>query len=157
MKTISTFITAHAKAIVAIWLIIFLAMAYFALQLPGKLQGDGFFVEGDHTYVTNELAENFDLPSDTILIVFDQAKDQKIEDTLKKLDRINEIHSIQSPLEDSSLRKDDIAYAMVHLKNDVKNLPEIVEEFRSLIEGDGISITGGPVISADINTASQKI
>ncbi|MFL1997908.1 MMPL family transporter [Lysinibacillus irui] len=156
MKTISTFITAHAKAIVAIWLIIFLAMAYFALQLPGKLQGDGFFVEGDHTYVTNELAENFDLPSDTILIVFDQAKDQKIEDTLKKLDRINEIHSIQSPLEDSSLRKDDIAYAMVHLKNDVENLPEIVEEFRSLIEGDGISITGGPVISADINTASQK-
>lgn len=156
MKTFSTFITAHAKAIVAIWLIIFLAMAYFALQLPGKLQGDGFFVEGDHTYVTNELAENFDLPSDTILIVFDQTKDQKIEDTLKKLDRINEIHSIQSPLEDSSLRKDDIAYAMVHLKNDIENLPDIVEEFRSLIEEDGISITGGPVISADINTASQK-
>lgn len=156
MKTFSTFITAHAKAIVAIWLIIFLAMAYFALQLPGKLQGDGFFVEGDHTYVTNELAENFDLPSDTILIVFDQTKDQKIEDTLKKLNRINEIHSIQSPLEDSSLRKDDIAYAMVHLKNDIENLPDIVEEFRSLIEEDGISITGGPVISADINTASQK-
>lgn len=156
MKTFSAFITAHAKAIVIIWLIIFLAMAYFALQLPGKLQGDGFFVEADHTYVTNELAENFDLPSDTILIVFDPAKDQKIEDTLKKLNSVQEIHSIQSPLEDSSLRKDDIAYAMVHLKNDVENLPDIVEEFRSLIEEDGVSITGGPVISADINTASQK-
>lgn len=139
-----------------IWLIIFLAMAYFALQLPGKLQGDGFFVEADHTYVTNELAENFDLPSDTILIVFDPVKDQKIEDTLKKLDSVQEIHSIQSPLEDPSLRKDDIAYAMVHLKNDAENLSGIVEEFRSLIEEDGIHITGGPVISADINTASQK-
>ena len=42
MKTFSAYITAHAKAIVVIWLIIFLAMAYFALQLPGKLQGDGF-------------------------------------------------------------------------------------------------------------------
>lgn len=156
MKTFSAFITAHAKAIVVIWLIIFLAMAYFALQLPGKLQGDGFFVEADHTYVTNELAEKFDLPSNTILIVFDPAEDQKIEDTLKKLDSIKEIHSIQSPLEDSSLRKDGIAYAMVHIKNDVENLPDIVEEFRSLIEKDGISITGGPVISADINTASQK-
>jgi len=156
MKTFSAFITAHAKAIVVIWLIIFLAMAYFALQLPGKLQGDGFFVEADHTYVTNELAEKFDLPSNTILVVFDPAEDQKIEDTLKKLDSIKEIHSIQSPLEDSSLRKDGIAYAMVHIKNDVENLPDIVEEFRSLIEKDGISITGGPVISADINTASQK-
>lgn len=156
MKTFSAFITAHAKAIVVIWLIIFLAMAYFALQLPGKLQGDGFFVEADHTYVTNELAEKFDLPSNTILVVFDPAEDQKIEDTLKKLDNIKEIHSIQSPLEDSSLRKDGIAYAMVHIKNDVENLPDIVEEFRSLIEKDGISITGGPVISADINTASQK-
>lgn len=156
MKTFSAFITAHAKAIVVIWLIIFLAMAYFALQLPGKLQGDGFFVEADHTYVTNELAEKFDLPSNTILVVFDPADDQKIEDTLKKLDSIKEIHSIQSPLEDSSLRKDGIAYAMVHIKNDVENLPDIVEECRSLIEKDGISITGGPVISSDINTASQK-
>ena len=48
-----------------------------------KLQGDGFFVEADHTYVTNELAEKFDLPSNTILVVFDPAEDQKIEDTLK--------------------------------------------------------------------------
>ena len=41
------------------------------------------FVEADHTYVTNELAEKFDLPSNTILVVFDPADDQKIEDTLK--------------------------------------------------------------------------
>ncbi|MEK5233691.1 MMPL family transporter [Lysinibacillus sp. FSL K6-0232] len=156
MKTFSAFITAHAKAIVVIWLIIFLAMAFFALQLPSKLQGDGFFVEADHTYVTNKLAETFDLPSDTILIVFDPAEDQKIEHTLKKLDNIEEIHSIQSPLEDASLRKDGIAYAMVHLKNDSDNLPDIVKEFRSSIEEDGVHITGGPVISADINTASQK-
>lgn len=46
---------------------------------------------------------------------------------------------------------------MVHLKNDVENLSDIVENVRSLIEEDGVSITGGPVISADINTASQKI
>lgn len=156
MKTFSAFITAHAKAIVVIWLIIFLAMAFFALQLPSKLQGDGFFVEADHTYVTNKLAETFDLPSDTILIVFDPAEDQKIEHTLKKLDNIEEIHSIQSPLEDASLRKDGIAYAMVHLKNDSDNLPDIVKEFRSSIEEDGVHITGGSVISADINTASQK-
>ncbi|WP_068984928.1 MMPL family transporter [Lysinibacillus xylanilyticus] len=156
MKTFSAFITAHAKAIVAIWFVIFIAMAMFAIQLPSKLQGDGFFVEGDHTYVTNELAETFDLPSDTILVVFDPAEDKKIQDTLKKLEKVKEIHSIQSPLDDPSLQKNGIAYAMVHIKNDVDNLPDVVKDIRSLIEDDGVSITGGPVISEDINTASQK-
>jgi len=156
MKTFSAFITAHAKAIVAIWFVIFIAMAMFAMQLPSKLQGDGFFVEGDHTYVTNELAETFDLPSDTILVVFDPAEDKKIQDTLKKLEKVKEIHSIQSPLDDPSLQKNGIAYAMVHIKNDVENLPDVVKDIRSLIEDDEVSITGGPVISEDINTASQK-
>lgn len=156
MKTFSAFITAHAKAIVAIWFVIFIAMAMFAMQLPSKLQGDGFFVEGDHTYVTNELAETFDLPSDTILVVFDPAEDKKIQDTLKKLEKVKEIHSIQSPLDDPSLQKNGIAYAMVYIKNDVENLPDVVKDIRSLIEDDGVSITGGPVISEDINIASQK-
>lgn len=156
MKTFSAFITAHAKAVLAIWLVIFIVMAVFAIQLPSKLQGDGFFVEGDHTYVTEELAENFDLPSDTILVVFDPAKDKEMQDTLKKLDTIKAIHSIQSPLDDASLQKNGIAYAMVHLKNNIENQPDIVEDIRSLIEKDGVTVTGGPVISADINTASQK-
>ncbi|WP_107924093.1 MMPL family transporter [Lysinibacillus parviboronicapiens] len=156
MKTFSKFITAHAKAIVAIWLILFIVMVVFAIQLPSKLQGDGFFVEADHTYVTNELAKTFDLPTDTVLVVFDPAEDKKIQDTLHKLDAIEDIHSIQSPLEDVTLQKDGIAYAMVHFNNNVENLPEVVKEVRSLIEDEGVSITGGPVISEDINAASQK-
>lgn len=156
MKTFSAFITAHAKAIVALWFVIFITMAMFAIQLPSKLHGDGFFVKGDHTYVTNELAETFDLPSDTILVVFNPADDKNIRDTLKKLEKVKEIHSIQSPLNDPSLQKNDIAYAMVHMKNNVDHLPDVVKDIRSLIENDGVSITGGPVISADINTASQK-
>ncbi|MFJ7915065.1 MULTISPECIES: MMPL family transporter [unclassified Lysinibacillus] len=156
MKTFSAFITAHAKAIVALWFVIFITMAMFAIQLPNKLHGDGFFVKGDHTYVTNELAKTFDLPSDTILVVFNPADDKKIQDTLKKLENVKEIHSIQSPLDDASLQKNGIAYAMVHMKNNVDHLPDVVKDIRSLIEDDGVSITGGPVISADINTASQK-
>ncbi len=156
MKTFSAFITAHAKAIVALWFVIFISMAMFAIQLPSKLHGDGFFVKGDHTYVTNELAKTFDLPSETILVVFNPADDKKIQDTLKNLEKIKEIHSIQSPLDDASLQKNGIAYAMIHLKNNVDQLPDVVKDIRSLIEDDGVSITGGPVISADINTASQK-
>ncbi|MFJ7737064.1 MMPL family transporter [Lysinibacillus sp. NPDC097287] len=156
MKAFSAFVTAHAKAIVAIWTIVFIAMAVFAIQLPSKLQGDGFFVEGDHTYVTNELSETFELPAETIFVVFDPADPMIIQDTLQTLKKVDVIQSIQSPLDDSSLQKDDIAYAMLHFGNDVDNLPEVVSEIRSLIEGDGVHLTGGPVISEDINMASQK-
>ena len=156
MKAFSAFVTAHAKAIVALWTVVFIAMAVFAIQLPSKLQGDGFFVEGDHTYVTNELSETFDLPAETILVVFDPADPTKIQDTLQTLEKVEDIQSIQSPLDDSDLQKDGIAYAMLHFGNDVDNLPEIVSEIRSLIEGDGVHLTGGPVISEDINIASQR-
>ena len=156
MKAFSAFVTAHAKAIVAIWLVVFIAMAVFAIQLPSKLQGDGFFVEGDHTYVTNELSETFDLPAETILVVFDPADPTKIQDTLQALEKVDDIQSIQSPLDDPDLQKDGIAYAMLHFGNDVDNLPEVVSEIRSLIEGDGVHLTGGPVISEDINKASQR-
>ena len=156
MKAFSTFVTTHAKAIVVIWILFFIAMAIFAIQLPSKLQGDGFFVEGDHTYVTNELSETFDLPAETILIVFDPADSKKIQDTLQKLEKVDAIQSIQSPLEESDLQKDGIAYAMLHFGNEVDNLSEVVSEIRSLVEGDGVHLTGGPVISEDINTASQK-
>lgn len=156
MKAFSAFVTAHAKAIVALWTVVFIAMAVFAIQLPSKLQGDGFFVEGDHTYVTNELSETFDLPAETILVVFDPADPTKIQDTLQTLEKVEDIQSIQSPLADSDLQKDGIAYAMLHFGNDVDNLPEVVSEIRSLIEGDGVHLTGGPVISEDINIASQR-
>ncbi|MEG0261192.1 MAG: MMPL family transporter, partial [Lysinibacillus sp.] len=156
MKSFSTFVTTYAKAIVALWTIVFLVMTVFAIQLPSKLKGDGFFVEGDHTYVTNELSETFDLPAETILVVFDSADSKEIKETLQTLEKVNEIQSIQSPLDDVNLQKDGIAYAMLHFGNDVDNFSEIVSEIRSLIEGDGVHITGGPVISEDINMASQK-
>ena len=156
MKAFSAFVTAHAKTIVAIWFLFFIAMAVFAVQLPSKLQGDGFFVEGDHTYVTNVLSETFDLPAETILVVFDPADSKTIQDTLKKLEKVEAIQSIQSPLEEYDLQKDGIAYAMLHFGNEVGNFSEVVSEIRSLVEGNGVHLTGGPVISEDINTASQK-
>lgn len=156
MKAFSAFVTAHAKAIAAIWILFFVALAVFAIQLPNKLQGDGFFVEGDHTYVIDELSETFDLPAETILVVFDPAETNEIQKTLQTLEKIDAIQSIQSPLEEPDFQKDGIAYAMLHFGNDVDDLPGIVSDIRSLIEDDHVHLTGGPVISEDINAASQK-
>lgn len=44
MKHFAAFITKFSKPIVAIWFVILLVLAFFALQLPSKLQGDGFLL-----------------------------------------------------------------------------------------------------------------
>lgn len=42
MKQFAAFITKFAKPIVLLWSALLIVLAFFALQLPSKLQGDGF-------------------------------------------------------------------------------------------------------------------
>lgn len=42
MKQFAAFITKFAKPIVLLWCALLVVLAFFALQLPSKLQGDGF-------------------------------------------------------------------------------------------------------------------
>ena len=157
MKTFATFVTKFAKPIIVIWTILFLTLAYFAIQLPSKLQGDGFFFEGDHTRVTEELSETFDLPAKTIFVLFDNKSEQFITEALTNLQQVEEIKTITSPVEVEALNKDGYAYAMLDFDNTVIDYFPIIDEIREILEDEeGISITGEPVISKDINLASQK-
>ncbi|MET0961146.1 MAG: MMPL family transporter, partial [Psychrobacillus psychrotolerans] len=64
--------------------------------------------------------------------------------------------SIQSPLEDDSLYKDHVAYAMLHFDSDA-DMTAAVDDIREAIEGEkGVTLTGGAAINKDINSASQK-
>lgn len=105
MQSLSRFITKYYKIIATIWCALFIIFAYFAIQLPGQLKGDGFKVNGDHQAVMNELTEEFGLPAETIFVVFDKVKDEDIKATLQKIEEVEEIDSIQSPLKNSELHK----------------------------------------------------
>ncbi|WP_107943369.1 MMPL family transporter [Metasolibacillus fluoroglycofenilyticus] len=157
MQKFSIFVTRHAKAIVSIWIVFFLIMGYFALQLPGKLQGDGFFVKDDHSRTMQELSETFDLPAKTIFVLFENKTNDEITVALEKLEQVETIKEIVSPIGISQLRKDNYAYAMLHFGNDVSDYFPVVDEIRDILAYDNhISITGEPAISKDINVASQK-
>ncbi|MEG0383592.1 MAG: MMPL family transporter [Solibacillus sp.] len=157
MKQLAHFITKFAKPILVFWVLLFMIMAYFAIQLPSKLQGDGFFVDGDHIRVTEELSETFDIPAKTIFVLFKDKSDAEIESTLQQLKEIEQMQSITSPIGVEALNRDGYAYALLDFDNTIVDYFPIIDEIRSVIDDEqGISITGEPVISKDINEASQK-
>ncbi len=157
MKALAAFVTRFYKSIIAFWVLLLIASVYFAIQLPDKLQGDGFRTDGEHEQVMEVLTEKFDIPKDTILMVFDGSSDEIIKDSLIAVEDLNVADQIVSPLEDDSLRSGDIAYAQIHFTGETEELPTIVEDIRAIAdEEETVSITGGPVINKDINTASQK-
>ena len=157
MKVLSNLVTSHYKIILIAWLLIFAVLAVFAIRLPSLLEGDGFSTDGEHAAVMEELSDTFDLPAETLFLVFNQTSDETIKQTLSKIKRIKIAESIQSPLEDETLYKDHVAYAMLHFNSDTANMNEVVDTIREQIDGEkGVTLTGGAAINKDINSASQK-
>ncbi|MGM9951723.1 MAG: MMPL family transporter [Lysinibacillus sp.] len=157
MQAVASFVTKFAKSIIAVWATLLIILAFFALQLPSKLQGDGFSVDGDHNRVTEELSETFGLPSGTIFVLFEQKTTQEIEQTLEELEAVEEISKATSPIDEKAFNKGPLAYAALEFDHTIDDYFVIVDEIRGIIgDKEGISITGSPVISRDTNLASQK-
>ncbi|QUG43286.1 MMPL family transporter [Psychrobacillus sp. INOP01] len=156
MTGLSKIVTRHYKVILGIWLLLFAALAVLAIRLPGLLEGDGFSTDGEHAEVMEELTKTFDFPAESLFVVFDQTSNSTIKDTLNEIEQLNLAESIQSPLEDDSLYKDHVAYAMLHFDSDA-DMTGAVDDIREAIDGEqGVTLTGGAAINKDINSASQK-
>ncbi len=157
MHTYAQFVTRFAKLIFIFWMVLFIVLAIFAFQLPSKLQGDGFYTDSDHQRVTAALAENFDIPASTVIILFKEKSDEEITQVLTDLEAIDAIVNITSPVGVETLQNDTYAYGLLDLDYEVTDYFPVIDAMREMIEGEeGITITGGPVISKDVNVASQK-
>lgn len=154
MRFLSNIVMRYYKAILIAWLILFIGLGFLAIRLPGLLEGDGFNTDGEHQKVMEELTETFDLPAETLFVVFDNTSDATIEKTLANIEDLDIAESIQSPLDDPALYKDHVAYAMLHFNSDTNG---VVDKLRETIDGEkGVTLTGGAAINEDINSASQK-
>ena len=157
MRTLARFVTSAHKYIIVAWLAIFAVMAYFAIQLPGLLEGDGFRMDGEHSRVMDIVSDDFDMPAETMFLVFDGVSDKQIKTTLTNVDKLGVTSDISSPLENDKQYKDDVSYALLHFTNETESMSEVVSDIRAAV-GDvkGITLTGASAISKDINTASQR-
>lgn len=157
MYWLSNIVTRYYKTILISWLVLFIALAVLALRLPGLLEGDGFSTNGEHQQVMDELTNTFDLPAETLFIVFDQSTNDTIKQTIAQIEDLQLAETIQSPLDEPSLYKEHVAYAMLHFSGDTADMPDVVDKIRTSIDGEkGVTLTGGAAINKDINVASQK-
>ncbi len=157
MRTLARFVTSAHKYIIFGWIAIFMVMAVFAIKLPGLLEGDGFEMDGEHSAVMDIVSDTFDMPAETMFVVFDGISDDKIQTTLQNIGKLNLTSAIASPLDEDIQYTKGVAYALLHFDNQAENKADIVTAIRDVIGGEkGITLTGASAISKDINTASQR-
>ncbi|MGG0668337.1 MMPL family transporter [Lederbergia citrisecunda] len=157
MRTLARFVTKYYKTIMIAWIALFIAMAIFAIRLPGLLAGDGFRMDAEHEQVMKIASEKFNLPAETMFVVFDKVKEETIASTLADIKKLNLASEIVSPLENEEQYTKDISYALLHFEENGKDMSKVVTDIRDAI-GDkkGIVLTGQSAITKDINSASQK-
>ncbi|MFD2923284.1 MMPL family transporter [Halobacillus naozhouensis] len=164
MRRLASLIVRSYKFLITFWIIAAIGMGYFAIQLPSLLEGDGFRTDGEYEKVENILQETFDFPASTLLVLFEQGEDESnesfrstISNKLTELDQLPNVSSIQSPLKDESMKKENLAYASLHFDNESLNMAQVIENVKNITGGnEDITVTGAPVISEDINKASQN-
>ncbi|MFD1927605.1 MMPL family transporter [Sporosarcina siberiensis] len=157
MNTLAKFVMKTHKYIIFTWIAFFAIMVYFAISLPGMLEGDGFRTNGEHSEVMEIVSEKFDMPAETMFLVFEKVDDDLISTTLENVEKLGVTLSISSPLDDQTLYKEDVSYAMLHFDNEAESMSDVVTDIRSVIGDEaGITLTGASAIAKDINTASQK-
>ncbi|WP_455662202.1 MMPL family transporter [Pradoshia sp.] len=155
----------YRKAVVTFWVILTITMGFFALKMPGILQGSGFEMKDSSYDRANKLLEeHFGQSSSPYIVLFENSdnlnQDQfkaKIQDTLKGIDSIDGITSISSPLENTSQLKKNLAYASISFEEEREPADNIhVLEAELNNKSISLSLTGGDVIEEEMNKASQK-
>ncbi|MEK4713107.1 MMPL family transporter [Sporosarcina sp. FSL K6-5500] len=157
MRTLARFVTNAHKYIIFAWIAIFVILTLFAIKLPGLLEGDGFQTDGEHAAVMDIVSDEFDMPAETMFLVFDNVSDEKIVSTLTNVDKLKVTSEIVSPFDNDTQYKNTASYALLHFDNAEKDMSVIVTDIREAVGNEkGITLTGASAISKDINTASQR-
>lgn len=157
MRTLARFVTKFYKSIIVTWAALFVIMALLAIRLPGLLEGDGFRMDAEHEKVMKIASETFDLPAETMFIVFENVNDEKISSTLEKVDKLGLTSEIVSPLDEKDQYTDSVSYAMLHFDNTDRDMSVVVTDIRDKIGDEkGIVLTGQSAFTKDINAASQR-
>ncbi|MFS0577375.1 MMPL family transporter [Sporosarcina sp. 179-K 3D1 HS] len=159
MRSLARFVTKGYKAIIIAWVAFFLIMAVLAIRLPSMLEGDGFRIDGEHSDVMDIVSDTFDMPAETMFLVFDQTSDEQIRTALDKVQKLGVTSDITSPLDhpEQADKEAKVSYAMLHFDGDAEDMSGVVTDIRSAIgDESGITLTGASAISKDINTASQR-
>ncbi|HET7580140.1 MAG TPA: MMPL family transporter [Bacillales bacterium] len=157
------------KTIIAAWLIIAIGLGFFALKLPGVLNGSGFETNGEYQKVESIMQQDFGKPKGSMILLFQSkhlATDnpvfhQYVHLTLKKLKqvKVNHLTGVQSPYKGKGMLKKHTAYATLSFNTSFDGLQSSIKEIRKHLKDSSkisVGLTGTAVIATDLNHASQE-
>ncbi|MBY6035886.1 MMPL family transporter [Fictibacillus nanhaiensis] len=154
--------------IIAFWVLTTILLGFFAVKLPASLNGSGFEMDGSFSKVENILQDKFNQPKSSVMLVFDSKKynpsdevyEQFVKETLSSMEGVKDTVGVQSPYDaPEKMVKENVSFASVRFDKSFGDLKESIEQIRERLPKDGdieVSLTGGPVIAEDMNTASQQ-
>ncbi len=156
----------YKKSVLFLWLLFTIIFGVFAFKLPSILHGSGFETDGAFNETQTILKEEFNQPKSTMTIVIESSTHEMqseefqsfIQDTIDDLDDVEHLSSITSPLDHEDMSKGTIAYILLGFDQGFNELRDSIEQIRNRLEKNEefkASLTGGPVISEDMNEASQ--
>ncbi|OOE10759.1 MMPL family transporter [Fictibacillus arsenicus] len=155
-------------AIIAFWILTTILLGFFAIKLPSILSGSGFEMEGSFSKVENILQDKFDQPKSSVMLVFnskkydtqDETYKQFVNKTLASVKDVEDAVGVQSPYDaPDRMIKENVSFASIRFDKSFNNLKKSIDQIRDRLPKDGdisVSLTGGPVIAEDMNTASQQ-
>ncbi|WP_019241791.1 MULTISPECIES: MMPL family transporter [Bacillus] len=163
MSTIAQKIIKHYKFSLIVWILLAVGLAFYAIDLPSKLSGDGFEMDGEYAKVEKELSSSFNFPKNTLIVVFEKEKNASEQDfqtyikkVINQIDELKITTSIQSPLTNENQMKTNVAYASLSFDKEDDDMNAYVDKVRQITDQyDHAMLTGKSVISEDMNKASQ--
>ncbi len=153
--------------IITFWVLTTILLGFFAVKLPSILSGSGFEMDGSFSKVENILQEKFDQPKSTVMLVFDSKKytpqdneyKEFVQNSIEQMDDVEDVVGVLSPYAaPEKTIKDNVSFASIQFDKSFGDLKTSIEQIRDRLPEDkeiSVSLTGGPVIAEDMNTASQ--
>lgn len=152
--------------ILALWGIASFLLILYAFKLPDVLSGDGFEMKGSYAKVQKIAKEEFNLPNNSVIVLFE--KEEKVKEEafrqfiLKKLESVQNVEglvSLISPYDQEGQLKGSVAFAVLGFDREFNDMGDILNELKMKLKSeDGIHIrlTGPALINEDMNKASQE-
>ncbi|MBP1993919.1 MMPL family transporter [Paenibacillus eucommiae] len=163
---LANFSIRHAKAVILIWICFLLFFGLFAVKLPNALKGHGLKVDGSYAKVQSILSSDFHMPDNPVILLFEKQKQvsQKqfhvfITTALDRMQEIEGLHEVLSPLSKAEMEAGNLAYALLSFDQEDHDLKPVIARIQQLLPKDShmsVKLTGKPVVQEDVNKASQS-
>ncbi|TVY09195.1 MMPL family transporter [Paenibacillus cremeus] len=156
----------YPKAILVFWTMFLVLFGFYAPKLTTVLQDHGLLADGSYVKVQQILAEDFHVPKDPVILVFEKKQSvsqeqfqQYIASSMLQFKDMNGLLEVVSPLERAGMLEGDFAYALLSFRQHSYEMKPVLDEMhRRLSHHPAISVrmTGKSVVQADVNEASFK-